>query len=59
VRSLLLDGHPYNKPWLPLEALAGGADLRATMSATPDTAWGSYPADAPPSFATGEAPARG
>jgi putative alpha-1,2-mannosidase len=59
VRSLSLDGHPYTKPWLPLAALAGGADLRATMSATPDTAWGSHRADAPPSFATGEAPARG
>jgi hypothetical protein len=59
LHNLSLDGHPYTRPWLPLEAVAGGAHLRATVSATPDRGWGSRPADAPPSFATGEAPALG
>jgi predicted alpha-1,2-mannosidase len=51
VHGLLLDGRPLTGPWLPVGRLAGNHSLRFNLGRTPDTAWGSAPADAPPSFA--------
>jgi predicted alpha-1,2-mannosidase len=59
VQSLTVDCQPYSKPWLPLAAIAKGATLQFTLGTTPNSAWGADRADAPPSFAIGEAPAIG
>jgi hypothetical protein len=59
VQSLTLDCQPYRKPWLPLAAIANGASLQFTLGTTAHRAWGADRADAPPSFAVGEAPAIG
>jgi len=50
VQSLLVDGRPYDRPWLPLSLLAHGARLRFALGPRPNKAWGSDPSAAPPSF---------
>ncbi len=50
VQSLTLDGRPYNRTWLPLQALGPHTTLRFQLGATPNKAWASTPGDAPPSF---------
>jgi len=50
VQSLTLDGRPYGRTWLPLQALGPHPTLRFQLSATPNTAWAAAPDDAPPSF---------
>jgi predicted alpha-1,2-mannosidase len=60
VRGLQLNGKPYARSWLPLEALAGEApSLSFTLEAQPDPRWGSDPDAAPPSFTQGQLPAIG
>ncbi len=59
VQSLDLNGQPYTKPWLPFSTLANGASLQFALGGAPNTAWGSLPTEAPPSFVEGEAPAIG
>ncbi len=60
VQGLTVNGQPTTKPWLPVSALtAGPATLAFALSDQPNTSWGSTPADAPPSDATGEAPGIG
>ncbi len=48
---------PWDRPWLPSAALTDGASLAVDLGDTPDRAWGASPADAPPSFSSGGAPA--
>lgn len=50
VQALTLDGKPWSKPWLPASFVTGGGTSRFTLGAQPDKAWGSAPADVPPSF---------
>jgi predicted alpha-1,2-mannosidase len=50
VHALTLDGQPWRKPWLPASFAEHGGTVRFTLGAQPDKAWGSDPADAPPSF---------
>jgi putative alpha-1,2-mannosidase len=50
VHALEVDGKAWNKPWLPASFVAHGGRLGFTLQATPDRAWGSSMADAPPSF---------
>jgi predicted alpha-1,2-mannosidase len=50
VHALMLDGQPRRKPWLPESFALHGGTLHFTLVAKPDKAWGSDPADAPPSF---------
>jgi Glycosyl hydrolase family 92 len=47
----------WDKPWLPATALGSGATLAVELGDSPDRAWGTAPAAAPPSFARGAAPA--
>jgi len=50
VQSLRVNGQASTKPWLPESFVANGGELEFTLSTTPNTTWGSSPADAPPSF---------
>jgi predicted alpha-1,2-mannosidase len=54
VQSLTVNGQTWNKPWLRFSDLAHGGNLTYTLATTPNTNWGSNPADAPPSY-TGDA----
>jgi putative alpha-1,2-mannosidase len=48
VRSLRLDGHPYDRAWIPWSAVAGGAELAFGLSDRPDPSWAVTPDAAPP-----------
>jgi len=50
VTSLSLNGQAYQRAWLPVSSMLGGATLDFTLSTTPDPSWGSSGDDAPPSF---------
>ncbi|HWE63522.1 MAG TPA: GH92 family glycosyl hydrolase, partial [Chloroflexota bacterium] len=50
VQSLVLDGQPYPRVWLPYSVIAQGATLQYTLSKTPRAAWGAAAVDAPPIF---------
>ncbi len=50
VRQLSIDGHPWMRPWVALPQ-NGSLHLAFTLAARPNRAWGSAPADAPPSYA--------
>jgi predicted alpha-1,2-mannosidase len=43
-------GDAWDMPWLPASAIHTGGTLTFTLSATPDTSWGSAPSESPPSF---------
>ncbi|RZK21762.1 MAG: glycoside hydrolase family 92 protein, partial [Hymenobacter sp.] len=47
VNQLMLNGQPYSHSWLSHSELLKGATLNFEMSATPNTARGTQPADAP------------
>ena len=59
VKSLKLNGRPWNRPWLPGPAFTAGATLDFTLGAAPDKGWAAAPQDAPPSYSYGEMPAIG
>jgi len=50
IKSLLIDGRPYSRPWTTYCELARGADLAFNLGPRPNRKWGSSPAAAPPSF---------
>jgi predicted alpha-1,2-mannosidase len=50
VRQLALNGQDYNSPWIPWDAVSGGAQLDFSLDSSPHTEWGSDPGAAPPSF---------
>ncbi|HTL10801.1 MAG TPA: GH92 family glycosyl hydrolase [Chitinophagaceae bacterium] len=54
VQSAQLDGKPLTKPWFYHADLVDGGSLVLTMGATPNTRWGSKPADAPPSMSANQ-----
>ena len=54
VQSLTVNGHAWNKPWLRYSDIAQGGRLAYELRATPNTNWGSIPADAPPSYSGGK-----
>lgn len=56
VQSLKVDGAPVTRSYLVYGDLAGGATLDFVMGPRPNRAWGSGPADAPPSFDDGWSP---
>jgi hypothetical protein len=58
VHSLTVNGATSNRAWLPESFVAAGGTLAFTLSSTPNTAWASAPADAPPSFEVGPFPPR-
>jgi putative alpha-1,2-mannosidase len=53
IQSATLNGKPWNKPWFSHADIANGARLVLTMGPEPNKAWGSAPADAPPSMSPG------
>ena len=55
VQRLALNDRNHGRPWLRLSDVARGATLRYTLGGKPNVAWGSRPADAPPSFGPGGA----
>ncbi|MGW1325395.1 GH92 family glycosyl hydrolase [Streptomyces antibioticus] len=56
VHSLKVNGRTSDRPWLPASFVRDGGRVDFTLSGTPDRTWGTDPADAPPSFRTGEQP---
>lgn len=56
VQSLSVNGTTSNRSWLPESFVATGGTLTFGVGSTPNTAWGSAAADAPPSFDTGGQP---
>jgi predicted alpha-1,2-mannosidase len=58
VQSLAVGGVASNRAWLPESFVNSGGTLAYTLGASPNTAWGSAAADAPPSFDVGPVPPR-
>jgi predicted alpha-1,2-mannosidase len=58
VQSLRVNGSASTKAWLPESFVTDGGTLDYTLGESPNTEWGSAPADAPPSFDVGPEPAR-
>jgi predicted alpha-1,2-mannosidase len=56
VQSLKVNGSASDRAWLPESFVAKGGTLDYTLGSSPNTTWGSAPADAPPSFRQGEEP---
>lgn len=52
VQSATLNGRPWAKPWFTHADIKDGATLVLTMGPKPNPAWGSAPADAPPSMSS-------
>ncbi|MFC3653654.1 GH92 family glycosyl hydrolase [Dyella humi] len=52
IHALSVDGHAYAKPWLPASFAEHGGKLHVELQHSIDSAWGSKPANAPPSFST-------
>ncbi|MBE3568320.1 MAG: glycoside hydrolase family 92 protein, partial [Thermogemmatispora sp.] len=58
VQSLRVNGQTTTRPWLPPSFIAQGGTLDFVLDTAPNAAWGSDPADAPPSYAAGQMEAR-
>ncbi|GAA1354407.1 GH92 family glycosyl hydrolase [Catellatospora bangladeshensis] len=58
VASLKLNGRAQTRTWLPESFATGGGTVEFGLTAEP-TAWGTGPADAPPSFRDGETAQQG
>ncbi|WP_163512927.1 lectin [Fodinicola acaciae] len=54
VNGVKINGKPTSKPWLDFASIAGGGTLDFDLSTMPNKTWGTNPADAPPSDATGQ-----
>jgi putative alpha-1,2-mannosidase len=52
VQSATLNGAPWDRAWLPHEALAPGGTLTLRMGEAPAEGWASGPGAAPPSLST-------
>jgi predicted alpha-1,2-mannosidase len=53
VQRATLNGVHHERPWFPHEAIQKGGELTLEMGPRPNMAWGSRPADAPPSLSDG------
>jgi predicted alpha-1,2-mannosidase len=53
INGLSIDGQPTEQTSLPESIIHTGGDLKFSLSADPDTAWGTAESSAPPSFAAG------
>lgn len=56
IQGLRTNGRKSDKPWVPASFVTHGGTLDYTLGSTANTAWGSAPKDAPPSFRDGETP---
>ncbi|HEY1916275.1 MAG TPA: GH92 family glycosyl hydrolase [Streptosporangiaceae bacterium] len=61
INSMSVNGQSWNKDWIPASALVGGGQdgfaptrIDADITATPNTHWAAAPADAPPSYRSGQ-----
>lgn len=54
VTGVSVNGKARTRTWLPESFATGGGTVEFALSGTPDTTWGTGPADAPPSFREGE-----
>ncbi len=54
VQSLMVNGQPWNKPWLRLSDVRNNGTMAYKLGATPNTSWGTAPTDVPPSYGGGE-----
>lgn len=52
IQSAMLNGKPWNKPWLSHSDIANGATLVLTMGSTPNKNWGTALDAAPPSMSS-------
>ena len=59
VTGLSLNGQRWDKAWLPASVVHAGGTLAFTLSASPDSSWGTGHGAAPASYPQGEAPAIG
>ncbi|MGC8560657.1 MAG: GH92 family glycosyl hydrolase [Phycisphaerae bacterium] len=50
IHSLTINGHPWNKTYVPVKVLTDGAKLKYRLGSTPDRHWAASPNDAPPSI---------
>ncbi len=50
---------PLSRPWVPAALVEDGGTVRFVLASSPNQRWGSAPADAPPSYPDGAAPAVG
>jgi putative alpha-1,2-mannosidase len=55
VQNLTINGKTWEKPWFRFTDICENGKLVYDLSSTPNTNWGSDPADAPPSY---DAPAK-
>lgn len=53
VTGLSVNGRASKKPWITFSDISSGGTLDYNLSSTPDSSWGSAPADAPPSYPLG------
>ncbi|MFB9907981.1 GH92 family glycosyl hydrolase [Allokutzneria oryzae] len=58
VQSLRVNGQTSTRPWVGEDMVRNGGTLDYALGASPNTAWGSAAADAPPSFDVGPAQPR-
>lgn len=54
VQSLTVNGQAWTQPWLRFSQIKHNGTMDYTLSATPNTTWGTDPSDAPPSYNGGE-----
>ncbi len=59
ISTLAVDGVASTRAWLPAATVLGGATLDLSLSTAPNLAFGAAPADAPPSYTTGDRPLLG
>jgi predicted alpha-1,2-mannosidase len=52
IQSALLDGHPFNRPYLNETEITSGGEWSVAAGPEPNEAWGSSPMDRPPSVST-------
>jgi len=53
INGLSIDGHATDKTFLPKSIIRTGGDLAFSLSAVPNTVWGTAESSAPPSFGAG------
>ena len=53
VESVLVNGEPWTRPWLPESLVTEGGELAFELQSVPDTVRGRAPEDAPPSVTAG------
>jgi putative alpha-1,2-mannosidase len=53
INGLSVDGQPTNQTFLPESIIRTGGDVTLSLSAIPNTVWGTAESAAPPSFGAG------